>query len=474
MGTLKIQSMLNSIGSNKVSLDFFQKVSVLGSGGFSVVWKAKFKYLSHLVAIKQISKKKLMNSEKLLNLIITERNIMKDLYFPFISNLYCTFQDSLNIYFVFDYFCGGDLRYYLIKGIKFTENQIKFILGCLILSLEYIHSKKVIHRDIKPENLLFDDRGYVYLCDFGISIKENPNENNINKKIGTKRYIAPEGNYNYLSDFYSLGVVLYEIIFNDYYNINIQNEVIKEKIKGKNFSLDLYDFLAGLLEKNPNARLGHDEGIYDLKNHSFFKGFKFESLKKKEMISPFKPKYNHKEYIKLSSFKEINDYNNLNASNSNNDDPEFIENFDYICYNKIKKERNIINCYKANSSKFLTPVKVQNKSKNTSCDISDFSKNEKILFSTARNSRLYNKLTTKVLFKNNLMKSELKIKKEYNPFSNDLPMISQSNSNTNFIKNMNNKKNNIFNKKNTKKSTGINRSSFQIFRLAPRDKMKNV
>ena len=45
MGTLKIQSMLNSIGSNKVSLDFFQKVSVLGSGGFSVVWKAKFKYL---------------------------------------------------------------------------------------------------------------------------------------------------------------------------------------------------------------------------------------------------------------------------------------------------------------------------------------------------------------------------------------------------------------------------------------------
>ena len=108
--------------------------------------------------------------------IITERNIMKDLYFPFISNLYCTFQDSLNIYFVFDYFCGGDLRYYLIKGIKFTENQIKFVLGCIILSLEYIHSKKVIHRDIKPENLLFDDRGYVYLCDFGISIKENPNE----------------------------------------------------------------------------------------------------------------------------------------------------------------------------------------------------------------------------------------------------------------------------------------------------------
>ena len=53
-------------------------------------------------------------------------------------------------------------------------------------------------------------------------------------------------------------------------------------------------------------------------------------------------------------------------------------------------------------------------------------------------------------------------------------MISQSNSNTNFIKNMNNKKNNIFNKKNTKKSTGINRSSYQIFRVAPRDKMKNV
>jgi len=67
---------------------------------------------------------------------------MKDLYFPFISNLYCTFQDESNLYFVIDYFSGGDLRYYLMKGKQFSENQIKFILACLIIALEYIYSKK--------------------------------------------------------------------------------------------------------------------------------------------------------------------------------------------------------------------------------------------------------------------------------------------------------------------------------------------
>ena len=213
MGNLKIKSSLKLIEGEKVKIESFQKLQLLGTGGFSIVWKVKSKRISQLFAMKQISKQKL-KSEKYINLIITERNILKELHNPFISNLYCTFQDEYNLYFILDYFSGGDLRYYLYKEKKFSENQIKFITACLIVSLEYIHSKKIIHRDIKPENLLFDDRGYIYLCDFGISIQENSN-NYISKNIGSNGYIAPEGNYSYLSDFYSLGLVIYELIFNE-------------------------------------------------------------------------------------------------------------------------------------------------------------------------------------------------------------------------------------------------------------------
>jgi len=445
MNILKIQSSLKILGSNKLSLDFFEKIGILGSGGFSIVWKAKCKKISQLFAIKQISKNKIKEKNDL-DLILNERNIMKDLYFPFISNLYFTFQDESNLYFVLDYFSGGDLRYYLYKKKQFSENQIKFILACLIISLEYIYSKKIIHRDIKPENLLFDDRGYVYLCDFGISIYENTSEH-FSKRIGTKGYIAPEGNFSYLSDFYSIGIVTYELIFNERYDYKKENNDFKEKIREKGFSLDLYYFTLGLLENNPNVRLGHEKGISDLKNHSFFKGFKFESLKKKEMISPFKPQYNPKGYIKLSKDKDTKSTSS-NSSSSSLDNLKYIDNFDYICKNKLNNENNNIKpIYSklSTSTKYIfkTPLKQNHKKiKNNSCDVDssiDYkngclsSSREKYLF-ILRNKKMEKKniMPKKFLFKNASMNNNLYLKKNSVLL---LPSINQRNKNINYLNN---------------------------------------
>ena len=65
---------------------------------------------------------------------------------------------------------GGDLRYHFAKHRKFTEEQtsnnlmiihdlVEFFIACMLLSLEYLHSKSILHRDIKPENLVFDEEG---------------------------------------------------------------------------------------------------------------------------------------------------------------------------------------------------------------------------------------------------------------------------------------------------------------------------
>ncbi len=441
MGILKIQSSLKIMCSNKLSLDLFEKIGIIGSGGFSTVWKAKCNKISHLFAIKQISKTK-VKKQDYLDLILNEKKIMKDLYFPFISNLYCTFQDETNLYFVIDYFSGGDLRYYLMKGKQFSENQIKFILACLIIALEYIYSKKIIHRDIKPENLLFDDRGYVYLCDFGISIYENKSEN-VSKRIGSNGYIAPEGNYSYLSDFYSIGIVTYELIFNERYDYKKDNLDFKEKVREKGFSIDLYYFTLGLLESNPNVRLGHEKGIYDLKNHSFFKGFNYESLKKKEMISPFKPQYNPKGYVKLSKNKD-NQSTSSNSSSSTLENLKYIYNFDYICYNKLNDENKklkLIFSKSSSSNKYIfnTPLKQNYKKiRNNSCDDDtsiDFkndclsSSREKYLFSL-RNKNIGKKniIPKKILFKNASMNNNLHIKKDNILL---LPSIIQRNKNVN-------------------------------------------
>jgi serine/threonine protein kinase len=62
-----------------------------------------------------------------------------------------------------EYMRGGDLRYHLCFYEFFNEEQtsktpyhIEFIAGCIVLGLEFIHSKGIIHRDLKPENLVFE------------------------------------------------------------------------------------------------------------------------------------------------------------------------------------------------------------------------------------------------------------------------------------------------------------------------------
>ena len=121
--------------------------------------------------------------------ILDERDLLSKLKHPFIINMLCAFQDYENLYLVMDLLTGGDLRYHYNSNHIFSEKEIQFFISCLILSLEYIHENNIIHRDIKPENLIYDEKGYVRLTDFGIAkIKKEIN----NDTSGTPGYMAPE------------------------------------------------------------------------------------------------------------------------------------------------------------------------------------------------------------------------------------------------------------------------------------------
>ena len=104
--------------------------------------------------------------------------------------MYYAFQDKEYLYLVMDLLPGGDLRYHISIHKKFSEEQTRFFICGIILSLEYIHSKGIIHRDIKPENLVLDAKGYVRLTDFGIAKKIK--EDNSNETSGTPGYMSPE------------------------------------------------------------------------------------------------------------------------------------------------------------------------------------------------------------------------------------------------------------------------------------------
>lgn len=83
-------------------------------------------------------------------------------------------------------------------------------------ALGYAHDQGVLHRDIKPANLLVDERGTLWITDFGLArLTENDGLTNPGDVLGTLQYLAPErfhGENDARSDVYSLGLTLYELL----------------------------------------------------------------------------------------------------------------------------------------------------------------------------------------------------------------------------------------------------------------------
>ena len=234
--------------------------------------------------------------------IKTEREFLSKLRHPFIVNMNCAFQDFENLYLVMDLLTGGDLRYHICKLRRFSENKTKFFIACLLLGLEYIHSNNIIHRDIKPENLVFDDRGYLRITDFGVA--KIRKEDNSSETSGTPGYMAPEvllaQNHSFPVDFFAIGVMGYEFMLGQrpYLGKNrkeIKHQVLRRQAKiepddiPNGWSTESVDFINNCLKRKDSRRLGFTGGVSDLKNHIWFKDFDWDALFNKTLKAPFIP-----------------------------------------------------------------------------------------------------------------------------------------------------------------------------------------
>ena len=285
--------------------NYFEFEYIIGRGGFSKVWKVKLKKNGKNYALKEMFKVKIIDKKSEKN-VIGERDLLSKLKHPFIINIICAFQDYENLYLLLDYLSGGDLRYHFNLTNKFNENDIKFFISNIILSLEYIHSNDIIHRDLKPENLVFDNKGYLCLTDFGIA-KVSKNKS-ISDTSGTPGYMAPEAihgkNQSFSVDFFAVGVIGYELLIGHrpYRGKNRkeikklmdlkEKEILIEEDDNKNnlYSNDCVNFFNSCLKKEVEKRLGFNNGIKELKSHIWFKNFDWRKLYNKEIKPNFLPK----------------------------------------------------------------------------------------------------------------------------------------------------------------------------------------
>jgi serine/threonine protein kinase len=131
--------------------------------------------------------------------------------------LYDFGEQSPWYYLVMPYVEGGTLRDYLLKRKLLILEEAASIIGQIASALQYAHDHGVVHRDVKPSNILLRQDGYAYLVDFGLAkaITGGESLTTVGAMIGTPEYMAPEqsnGQSDYRSDIYSLGVILYQML----------------------------------------------------------------------------------------------------------------------------------------------------------------------------------------------------------------------------------------------------------------------
>ena len=147
--------------------DRYQKLDKLGEGTYGVVYKARDKMTSEIIALKKIRLE--YEDEGVPSTAIREISLLKEVQHPNVVKLKDIVHGEEKLYLIFEYL-DYDLKKHLeINGSPFLPHIVKSYLYQMLNGIAYCHANRVLHRDLKPQNILIDKAGNVKLADFGLA-----------------------------------------------------------------------------------------------------------------------------------------------------------------------------------------------------------------------------------------------------------------------------------------------------------------
>ena len=223
---------LNKFSNYKKFKNNYKIIKQIGEGHFSNVYMVEnILENNKIYAAKIIDKDNILEDIKNISMETWEKNIFE--YIKYVPNENVVksieyFENSDNIYFIFEYLPDGPLNNY-------NSNTIKEIYNGLL----FLKKNGIIHRDIKAKNIIMKD-GHPYIIDFGLSKIQSKNSVSY-ESYGTLTYIAPEvfecNGYNHKCDVWSFGIMLHCLKYGDvpFNSEDNDNEKIINKILGETY-----------------------------------------------------------------------------------------------------------------------------------------------------------------------------------------------------------------------------------------------
>lgn len=287
------------LNPNRVDETHFELYRVVGRGAFGKVNCVLHKPSGHLLAMKSMSKRSIIENKQQ-RVVWIERDVMSQLTSPFLVNLKFAFQNKTKLLIVMPFMAGGDFQYHIDKHGAMSEYDVKFYAAEMLLGLEELHSLSYIYRDLKPANILLDEQGHLRISDFGLVKKLTADKNyTTTGYAGTRGYTAPEVEnnkpYGFGVDFWSYGIVIYQLLHNHLPHLRFKEEKkhVDFEIKSS-LSPEAVSFLRGLLTYDPKQRLGYSDvpgkGWEAVKHHPWLDGIEWVKVLKREYKPPHTPK----------------------------------------------------------------------------------------------------------------------------------------------------------------------------------------
>jgi len=200
----------------------FDLIRPIGQGGFGRVWLARNRTTGRLRAVKVIPLRRGGTTDpagrEITSITRLEANLQRQ--HPHLLNIHHVGKTAEHLFYVMDLaddvtgasasadddYRPATLQSRLQSG-PLPSEQCETCARQLLDGLASLHRAGMVHRDVKPANCLFVD-GQLKLADFGLLTEANPQIS----RLGTQKYMPPDGRMDARADVYAAGLVIYEMI----------------------------------------------------------------------------------------------------------------------------------------------------------------------------------------------------------------------------------------------------------------------